>query len=85
MASERKEVTVMDDVWAGDNLAQFQPDPEGFDGCATPPAAAPDGDAADPSWIVWPTSADESAWAANELEMEWQAAAGLARKELQAR
>ena len=85
MASERKEVTVMDDVWAGDNLAQFEPDPEGFDAGVTqaaPPASTEPGDIA---WIVWPDSAEESAWAANELEMEWQAAAGLARKELQAR
>ena len=81
----REPVTAMDDAWAGD-LAQFEPDPEGFDGSAAPPAATSAGaDAADGSWIVWPTSADESAWAANELEMEWQAAAGLARKPLQAR
>ena len=85
MASQRDEKPGMDDAWAGDNLEQFEPDPEGFDGSATPPSAVPGGDAADPSWIVWPSSADESAWAAGELDMEWQAAAGLARKGLQAR
>src|SRR5439155_576841 len=37
MAPKREQVTATDDTWAGDNLAQFEPDPEGFDGCATPP------------------------------------------------
>jgi len=49
------------------DLAQFEPDPDG-DGTVDPPVGAehcaePD----DPQWIVFPDAADESAWAASEL------------------
>jgi len=79
MTAQRKDAVATEDAWAGQNLAQFEPDPEGFDATVPPaePAASADADA---PWIVWPTSAEESAWAADELEMEWQAAAGLAGK-----
>jgi len=71
-----------EDAWADQDLAQFEPDPEGFDATVTQaaPASSASPADADAPWIVWPTPAEESAWAANELEMEWQAAAGLAGK-----
>ena len=45
-------------------LAQFEPDPEGAGSLdpAAPPAAEDD-----PQWIVWPDAADEALWAAAEL------------------
>jgi hypothetical protein len=63
------------EAWA---LAQFEPDPDGLGsvGDGAPPVAAPHGD--EPQWIVWPDAADESAWAAAELDLEWRAAARLA-------
>jgi len=47
------------------DLAQFEPDPEGVGSLepGTLPADAED----DPQWIVWPDAADEAAWAAAEL------------------
>jgi hypothetical protein len=47
-------------------LAQFEPDPDGVgsrDGESVAAAAAGD----DPQWIVFPDPADESDWAADEL------------------
>ena len=79
MTGQREQAAAMEDAWAGQNLAQFEPDPEGYDASVTQAAPVASADA-DAPWIVWPTPAEESAWAANELEMEWQAAAGLARK-----
>jgi hypothetical protein len=81
MTLQREQVAAMEDAWAGQNLAQFEPDPDGFDAGVTQAAPAASAEPGDMPWIVWPTSAEESAWAANELEMEWQAAAGLAGKE----
>ena len=50
------------------DLAQFEPDPDG-DGSSEPPvAAASAGEPDDPQWIVWPDADDESDWAASELE-----------------
>ena len=81
MTLQREQVAATENAWAGQNLAQFEPDPEGFDAGVTQAAPAASAEPGDIPWIVWPTSAEESAWAANELEMEWQAAAGLAGKE----
>jgi len=84
MKPQRAEGAAMEDAWARQNLAQFEPDPEGFD-ARVAPASTAGTDPGDASWIVWPSLADESAWAGNELELEWLAAAGLAGKGLQAR
>lgn len=48
------------------DLAQFEPDPDGSGSSDSPPSttATP---ADDPQWIVWPDPVDESAWAASEL------------------
>lgn len=49
------------------DLAQFEPDPDG-DGSVDPPAVADSGaEPDDPQWIVFPDAADESAWADSEL------------------
>jgi len=77
MTAQREQAAAAEDAWAGQNLAQFEPDPEGFDATVTPAAPVTSADA-DAPWIVWPNPAEESAWAAVELEMEWQAAAGVA-------
>ena len=79
MTAQREQAAAMEDASAAQNLAQFEPDPEGFDATAAEAAPVSPADA-DAPWIVWPTPAEESAWAANELDMEWQAAAGLAGK-----
>ena len=49
------------------DLAQFEPDPDGDGTCDPPPATASAGEPDDPQWIVFPDAADESAWAASEL------------------
>ena len=46
------------------DLAQFEPDPEGQGELAPPP----DGAAGDPQWVVWDDPDGESAWAASELD-----------------
>jgi len=46
-------------------LAQFEPDPEGVGSLESAAAAAAPED--DPQWIVWPDAAEEAAWAAAEL------------------
>jgi len=46
-------------------LAQFEPDPEGVGSVG--PAAASAAPEDDPQWIVWPDAAGEAAWAAAEL------------------
>ena len=45
-------------------LAQFEPDPEGLGSLEPAASTAPEDD---PQWIVWPDVADEAAWAAAEL------------------
>ena len=50
---------------AGQGLAQFEPDPDGDGGREVGPAA-PDGDAADPQWVVWPDAPRETAWVEGE-------------------
>ena len=46
-------------------LAQFEPDPEGVG--SVEPAAASAAPEDDPQWIVWPDAAGEAVWAAAEL------------------
>ncbi len=46
-------------------LAQFEPDPEGVGSFEPAPVSAAPED--DPQWIVWPDAAGEAAWAAAEL------------------
>jgi len=46
-------------------LAQFEPDPEGVG--SLEPAAISAALEDDPQWIVWPDAAGEAAWAAAEL------------------
>ncbi|TMB59893.1 MAG: hypothetical protein E6J60_01670 [Deltaproteobacteria bacterium] len=46
-------------------LAQFEPDPEGVG--SLEPAATSAALEDDPQWIVWPDAAGEAAWAAAEL------------------
>jgi hypothetical protein len=48
------------------DLAQFEPDPEGV-GSLEPGVAVAAGPEDDPQWVVWPDAADEAAWAAAEL------------------
>jgi hypothetical protein len=48
------------------DLAQFEPDPEG-EGSLEPAAAPAVGGDDNPQWIVWPDADDEAAWAAAEL------------------
>ena len=47
------------------DLAQFEPDPDGVG--SVEPMAAPAGADDDPQWVVWPDAEDEAAWAAAEL------------------
>ena len=47
------------------DLAQFEPDPDGAGSTDSPQQSAAPAD--DPQWIVWPDAADEAAWAAEEL------------------
>ena len=46
-------------------LAQFEPDPEGVG--SLEPGAVSTAPEDDPQWIVWPDAAGEAAWAAAEL------------------
>jgi hypothetical protein len=55
-------------LFAAQDLAQFEPDPDG-DGVHT--AAGDAADAADPQWVVFPDAAAEAAWAATE-PLVWQ-------------
>ncbi len=47
------------------DLAQFEPDPDGVGSLES--AATPTASEDDPQWIVWPDADDEAAWAAAEL------------------
>ena len=47
------------------DLAQFEPDPDGTG--SLEPAATPIGADDNPQWIVWPDAQDEAEWAAAEL------------------
>jgi hypothetical protein len=46
------------------DLAQFEPDPEGHGEIEPQPGDA----TADPQWVVWSDPEGESAWAASELD-----------------
>ena len=46
------------------DLAQFEPDPEGHGEIEAPPGDASE----DPQWVVWADPEGESAWAASELD-----------------
>src|SRR2546422_537142 len=35
MTAQREQAVAMEDAWAGQNLAQFEPDPEGYDASVT--------------------------------------------------
>jgi len=60
--------SILDPKAAGDDekqeLAQFEPDPDG-DGTVECPAA--DGPEHDPQWVVWTDAVGESDWADDEL------------------
>ena len=64
MSPEAHLATELEDFFTQD-LAQFEPDPDGR-GTSEPPPAA-DADAGDPQWIVWSDAIVESAWAACEF------------------
>jgi hypothetical protein len=66
MAPIIKEAKVAD-AEAAQELAQFEPDPDGDGSVAcAPEAAAPDGPV-DPQWVTWGDREGESAWADSEL------------------
>jgi hypothetical protein len=46
------------------DLAQFEPDPEGHGEIDAPPGDPSE----DPQWVVWADPEGESAWAASELD-----------------
>jgi hypothetical protein len=48
------------------DLAQFEPDPDGLGSAGLDAQAGPEG-GDDPQWIVWPDADEESLWAAAEL------------------
>jgi hypothetical protein len=50
------------------DLAQFEPDPDGQGSSEGATVAAAPGEPDDPQWIVWPDAEGESAWAAAELD-----------------
>jgi hypothetical protein len=52
---------------ASQELAQFEPDPEGQGSSEGGADAAAPREPADPQWIVWDDAERESAWAAAEL------------------
>jgi len=55
------------DAEAAQELAQFEPDPDGDgDVACAPEVAVPDGPA-DPQWVAWDDPERESAWADSEL------------------
>jgi hypothetical protein len=49
------------------DLAQFEPDPDGEGSIERPQETAAGGEPDDPQWVVWPDPEKESAWAASEL------------------
>ena len=64
---ETEAASLFEDARAND-LAQFEPDPEGHEAL---PAASETAvcDAEDTLWVVWPDALEESAWAAMELRL----------------
>jgi hypothetical protein len=48
------------------DLAQFEPDPDGLGSADSDSYTGPEG-GDDPQWIVWPDADEESVWAAAEL------------------
>jgi hypothetical protein len=58
---------LFEETRAGQDLAQFEPDPDGYDGAAAD-AGAGNGDESQ-QWVVWPDASDESAWAEMELRV----------------
>src|SRR2546421_471886 len=50
MTGQREQAAAMEDAWAGQNLAQFEPDPEGYDASVTQAAPVASADA-DAPWI----------------------------------
>jgi hypothetical protein len=68
----------LDDAAAGQDLTQFEPDPDGMgsrEGC--PPAGGVAAETAgdDLQWVVWLDAAREAAWAAGALMVDWHTAA----------
>jgi hypothetical protein len=59
-------------LFAGQELTQFEPDPDGDGSTDAATSPAPDDEAADPQWVVFPDAADEVAWAAME-PLVWSA------------
>lgn len=55
------------EVFFPQDLAQFEPDPDGEGCCETPSLGVADADALDPQWVVWDDPLSESEWAAVEL------------------
>jgi len=49
------------------DLAQFEPDPEGDGSVECPPEASGADAADDPQWVVWSDAEGESDWADGEL------------------
>jgi hypothetical protein len=64
MSPEANLATELEDFFAQD-LAQFEPDPDGRG--TSEPSTAPDPDSGDPQWIVWSDAAAETAWAGCEF------------------
>jgi hypothetical protein len=64
---ETEAASLFEDARTND-LAQFEPDPEGHEGL---PVAAETTvpEVADTPWIVWPDALEESVWAAMELRL----------------
>ena len=52
---------------ASQELAQFEPDPDGAGSTDVRADGAPPTEPADPQWIVWDDAERESAWADDEL------------------
>jgi hypothetical protein len=66
------EAAVLFEDGRAQDLAQFEPDPEGHDDATGACEAAGDqvSEAADDAqWVVWPDALDESLWAAMELRL----------------
>ena len=66
MASILDPARVTGEGEAPQDLAQFEPDPDGD--VSTENAAAPPDEPADAAWVVWTDPEGASAWAAGELD-----------------
>jgi len=64
---ERTASAVGLDAFFGQDLSQFEPDPDGEGSTERAEDVGADGGADDPQWIVWADPARESEWAATEL------------------